>query len=113
MRWSSTMTSGSRSRTRRSASLPSDATPTVTRSSLVAIALRSPSRTIGLSSAMTRRICLVAGAALTRDRAVDIGAIREAQLDQDRADRHTVALTKTLLGERALELRRLDHTRVD
>ena len=55
----------------------------------------------------------VARAALTLDRAVDIGAISEAQLGEDRADRYAFALTETLLGESALELRRLDHTGVD
>src|SRR5207249_4873381 len=48
----------------------------------------------------------VAHAALTLDRAVDIRAISETQLGEDRADRYAIALTETLLGERTLELRR-------
>src|SRR5258706_212208 len=50
---------------------------------------------------------------LTRDRAVDVLAARVAELDEDRADGDTATLAQALLGERALELRGLDHARID
>ncbi len=55
----------------------------------------------------------VARAPLTGERAVDVLAAREAELDEDRAERHRLTLTQPLLGQRALELCGLDDTRVD
>ncbi len=63
------------------------------------------------------RRCRVVGnfarALLASEGAIDVGATRVAQTHEDRAQRHALALPKTLFGKRALELLRLDHARVD
>jgi len=53
------------------------------------------------------------GAALFADRGIDVSLLGVAELDHDLPERDLRTLTQTLLGQRALELRRRRHSRID
>ena len=95
--------------------------PTVTRSSLAAMALRRPSRTIGLSSAMISRICLCAGAGLSgTSRARSWRAMARAMSARSAEPRPmrivpsgTRSPAEDAVRRARVELLRLDHAGVD